>query len=213
MFSWLRRKAKPTTSNHHTEEAQIMKLWVGLGNPGAKHALDRHNIGFMVVDAIADDHKFSPEQSKFSGLIRTGTIEGVKILILKPTTFMNKSGDSVQKAMAFYKVPLADVTVFHDELDIAPGKVRVKMGGGLAGHNGLKSINQMCGGPDFQRIRLGIGHPGHKDRVSGYVLSGFAKDEINMRDDMCNGIGRYADELAKGATDLFQNRVAEYVAG
>lgn len=189
-----------------------MKLWVGLGNPGAKHALDRHNIGFMVVDAIADDHKFGSEQSKFSGLARTGMIGDEKILILKPTTFMNRSGDSVQKAMAFYKIPLSDVTVFHDELDIAPGKVRVKMGGGLAGHNGLKSINQMCGGPEFQRIRLGIGHPGHKDRVSGYVLSGFAKDEINLRDDICNSIGRYADKLATGETDLFQNRVAEYIA-
>ena len=189
-----------------------MQIWVGLGNPGAKHALDRHNIGFMVVDSIADDHKFGSEQVKFSGLARTGTIGGEKILILKPTTFMNKSGIALQKAMAFYKVPLSAVTVFHDELDIAPGKVRVKMGGGLAGHNGLKSINQMCGGPDFQRIRLGIGHPGHKDRVSGYVLSGFAKDEIDMRDDMCNGIARYADELAGGNTDLFQNRVAEYIA-
>lgn len=207
MFGWLRRKAEPTL-----KEAQIMQLWVGLGNPGAKHALDRHNIGFMVVDAIADDHKFGPEQAKFLGLARTGMIGDEKVLILKPTTFMNKSGLSVQKAMAFYKIPLSSVTVFHDELDIAPGKVRVKMGGGLAGHNGLKSINQMCGGPDFQRIRLGIGHPGHKDRVSGYVLSGFSKDEINLRDDMCNGIGRYAEKLANGATDLFQNRVAEYIA-
>ena len=115
--------------------------------------------------------------------------------------------------MAFYKVPLADVTVFHDELDIAPGKVRVKMGGGLAGHNGLRSINQLCGGPDFRRVRLGIGHPGHKDRVSGYVLSGFAKDEIDIRDDMMNGCARYAGELAAGNADVFQTRVAEYIAG
>lgn len=189
----------------------IGQLWVGLGNPGAKHALDRHNIGFMVVDAIADDHGFSAAQAKFSGLVRTGTIEGQKILILKPTTFMNKSGVAVQKAMAFYKIPLDRVSVFHDELDLAPGKVRVKMGGGLAGHNGLKSINQMCGGPDFQRIRLGIGHPGHKDRVSGYVLSGFAKDEIDMRDDLCNGIARYANHLAEDDPELFQTRVAEYI--
>ena len=189
-----------------------MQIWVGLGNPGAKHALDRHNIGFMVVDAIADDHGFGPEQAKFSGLARTGTIGDQKILILKPTTFMNKSGVAVQKAMAFYKTPLDRVTVFHDELDIAPGKVRVKMGGGLAGQNGLRSINQMCGGPDFQRIRLGIGHPGHKDRVSGYVLSGFAKDEIDIRDDMCNGIARYVDILASGDAELFQTRVAEYIS-
>ena len=189
-----------------------MHIWVGLGNPGAKHALDRHNIGFMVVDAIADDHGFGSEQAKFSGLARSGTIEGEKILILKPTTFMNKSGVSVQKAMAFFKVPLERVTVFHDELDNAPGKVRVKMGGGLAGHNGLRSINQMCGGPDFQRIRLGIGHPGHKDRVSAYVLSGFAKDEIDTRDDLMNGCARYADLLASGDAELFQTRVAEYIA-
>ena len=189
-----------------------MHLWVGLGNPGTNHVLDRHNIGFMVIDAIADDHGFGSEQSKFSGLIRTGQIEGQKVLALKPTTFMNKSGIAVQKAMAFYKIALANVTVFHDELDLAPGKVRVKMGGGLAGHNGLYSINQLCGGPDFQRIRLGIGHPGHKDRVSGYVLSGFAKDEIDLRDDMSNGIARYAAHLAKSEADLFQTRVAEYIA-
>ncbi len=187
------------------------QIWVGLGNPGAKHALDRHNIGFMVVDGIADDYNFGSESAKFSGLVRSGRIGDQNVLILKPTTYMNKSGVAVQKAMAFYKVPLANVTVFHDELDIAPGKVRTKMGGGLAGHNGLKSINQMCGGPDFQRIRLGIGHPGHKDRVSGYVLSGFGKDEINTRDDMINGCARYADLLASGDKDMFQTRVAEYI--
>jgi PTH1 family peptidyl-tRNA hydrolase len=189
----------------------VDQIWVGLGNPGAKHALDRHNIGFMVVDGIADDHNFGTESAKLSGVVRSGRIGEQKILILKPTTFMNKSGVSVQKAMAFYKVPLDRVTVFHDELDIAPGKVRTKMGGGLAGHNGLKSINQMCGGPDFRRIRLGIGHPGHKDRVSGYVLSGFAKDEINTRDDMINGCARYADLLAGCDVELFQTRVAEYI--
>lgn len=188
-----------------------MQIWVGLGNPGSKHAGDRHNIGFMVVDAIGDEHRFSPESSKFSGLARQGMIGGQKVLLLKPTTFMNKSGVSVQKAMSFYKVPLSNVTVFHDELDIAPGKVRQKTGGGLAGHNGLRSINQLCGGPEFHRIRLGIGHPGHKDRVAGYVLSGFAKDEQNLRDDMANGCARYADLLAKSDRDLFQTRVAEYI--
>lgn len=206
MLRWLFARREPETMS------SLGQIWVGLGNPGAKHVLDRHNIGFMAVDAVADDHGFGSEQAKFNGLVRTGTIGGEEILVLKPTTFMNKSGVSVQKAMAFYKVPLERVTVFHDELDLAPGKIRVKMGGGLAGHNGLKSINQMCGGPGFQRIRLGIGHPGHKDRVSGYVLSGFAKDEIDMRDDMCNGIARYADELATGATDVFQTRVAEYIS-
>lgn len=190
-----------------------MLIWVGLGNPGGQYAGNRHNIGFMVVDAIADDHNFSPAQSKFSSAVRQGNIAGQKILILKPSTFMNKSGDAVQKAMAFYKVPLANVTAFHDELDLAPGKVRVKMGGGLAGHNGLRSINQMCGGPDFPRVRLGIGHPGHKDRVAGYVLSDFAKDEHNVRDDMINGCARYADLLAGGDQDVFQTRVAEYING
>ena len=188
------------------------QIWVGLGNPGAKHALDRHNIGFMVVDGIAEDNGFGPESAKFSGLVRSGRLDSQKILVLKPTTFMNKSGVSVQKAMAFYKVPLERVTVFHDELDIAPGKVRVKQGGGLAGHNGLRSINQMCGGPDFRRVRLGIGHPGHKDRVSGYVLNGFAREEHDLRDDMINGCARYADMLASGDADVFQTRVAEYIA-
>ena len=188
------------------------QIWVGLGNPGAKHALERHNIGSMVVDGVADDSGFGPEAAKFSGLVRSGRLGDQKVLILKPTTFMNKSGVSVQKAMAFYKVPLERVTVFHDELDIAPGKVRVKMGGGLAGHNGLRSINQMCGGPDFRRVRLGIGHPGHKDLVSGYVLKGFAKDEHDMRDDMINACARYADLLAGGDADVFQTRVAEYVS-
>lgn len=211
MLRWLFGRPKETQEPEAMQSSDML-LWVGLGNPGANHALDRHNIGFMVVDAIADDHKFGSEQSKFSGLVRTGQIEDQKVLILKPTTFMNKSGVAVQKAMAFYKIPLWNVTVFHDELDLAPGKIRVKMGGGLAGHNGLRSINQLCGGPDFQRIRLGIGHPGHKDRVSGYVLSGFAKDEIDLRDDMSNGIARYAEHLANKEADVFQTRVAEYIA-
>ncbi len=211
MLRWLFSRPKETQEPEAMQSSDML-LWIGLGNPGANHALDRHNIGFMVVDAIADDHNFGSEQSKFSGLVRTGQIGGQKVLILKPTTFMNKSGVAVQKAMAFYKIPLSNVTVFHDELDLSPGKIRVKMGGGLAGHNGLRSINQLCGGPDFQRIRLGIGHPGHKDRVSGYVLSGFAKDEIDLRDDMSNGIARYAEHLASGETDVFQTRVAEYIA-
>ena len=188
-----------------------MQIWVGLGNTGAQYAGNRHNIGFMAIDAIGDDNGFAPDSSKFSGLMRLGTIGSQKILLLKPTTFMNKSGVSLQKAMAFYKVPLNNVTVFHDELDIAPGKVRQKTGGGLAGHNGLRSINQLCGGPDFHRIRLGIGHPGHKDRVASYVLNDFAKEEHNLRDDMATGCARYADLLAEGNRDLFQTRVAEYI--
>ena len=191
-----------------------MLLWVGLGNPGAKYAAHRHNIGFMAIDAIGDDHNFPKEKTQFQGLTRTGTISvdgrPVKVLLLKPTTFMNESGRSVQKAMQFFKIPLDNVTVFHDELDIAPGKFRMKTGGGIAGHNGLRSIKQHCGN-EFTRARMGIGHPGHKDKVSGYVLSDFAKAEHNMRDDMINGSARYADLLAGGQADLYQTRVAEYI--
>ena len=191
-----------------------MLLWVGLGNPGAKYAGHRHNIGFMAIDAIGDDHNFPKEKTQFQGLTRTGTISvdgrPVKVLLLKPTTFINESGRSVQKAMQFFKIPLDNVTVFHDELDIAPGKFRMKVGGGIAGHNGLRSIKQHCGN-EFARARMGIGHPGHKDKVSGYVLSDFAKAEHNMRDDMINGSARYADLLAGGQADLYQTRVAEYI--
>ena len=191
-----------------------MLLWVGLGNPGAKYAGHRHNIGFMAIDAIGDDHNFPKEKTQFQGLTRTDTISvdgrPVKVLLLKPTTFMNESGRSVQKAMQFFKIPLDNVTVFHDELDIAPGKFRMKVGGGIAGHNGLRSIKQHCGN-EFARARMGIGHPGHKDKVSGYVLSDFAKAEHNMRDDMINGSARYADLLAGGQADLYQTRVAEYI--
>ena len=191
-----------------------MLLWVGLGNPGAKYAGHRHNIGFMAIDVIGDDHNFPKEKTQFQGLTRTGTISvdgrPVKVLLLKPTTFMNESGRSVQKAMQFFKIPLDNVTVFHDELDIAPGKFRMKVGGGIAGHNGLRSIKQHCGN-GFARARMGIGHPGHKDKVSGYVLSDFAKAEHNMRDDMINGCARYAELLAGGKADLYQTRIAEYI--
>ncbi|WP_409433607.1 aminoacyl-tRNA hydrolase [Litorimonas sp. RW-G-Af-16] len=187
-----------------------MQIWVGLGNPGAKYARHRHNIGFMAIDAIGDDHNFPPEKSQFKGLARVGVINGQKILLLKPSTFMNESGQSVQAAMSFYKVPLENITVFHDELDIDPGKFRIKIGGGIAGHNGLRSIKQHCGN-EFRRVRMGIGHPGHKDRVSGYVLSDFAKSEHELRDDMINGSARYADLLAEGKADLFQTRVSEYI--
>ncbi len=193
-----------------------MQIWVGLGNPGAKYAGNRHNIGFMAIDAIADDYNFSSEQSKFKGVIRSGTISTPKgpkkVLLLKPMTFMNESGQSVQLAMQFYKVPLSNVSVFHDELDLDYGKVRLKVGGGIAGHNGLRSIKQHCGN-EYQRIRIGIDHPGHKDRVHSHVLSDFRKDEINMRDDILNGLARYADLLAGEQADLYQTRVSEYIKG
>ena len=199
------------------EREPIVQIWVGLGNPGAKYAGHRHNIGFMAIDAIGDDHNFSPEKTDFKSRVRMGTVlvdgSPVKTLLLKPQTFMNESGQAVRAAMNFYKVSLDKITVFHDELDIAPGKFRLKFGGGIAGHNGLRSIRQHCGGADFWRARMGIGHPGHKDKVSGYVLSNFAKSEDALRDDMCNGAARYADILASGDTDLYQMRVAEYVRG
>ena len=193
-----------------------MLLWVGLGNPGAKYAGNRHNIGFLTIDAIGDDHHFPKEKSQFKGMVRPGTITAdgrpVKVLLLKPMTFMNESGQSVQQAMQFYKIPLENVTVFHDELDLAPGKFRMKTGGGIAGHNGLRSIRQHCG-KEFHRARLGIGHPGHKDRVHSYVLSDFAKAEHGLRDDICDGTARYADLLAAGNRELFQTRVTEYIKG
>jgi PTH1 family peptidyl-tRNA hydrolase len=189
-----------------------MLLWVGLGNPGAKYAGNRHNIGFMVIDAIGDDHNLSSEKSQFKGLTRQGLINGKKVLLLKPTTFMNESGQSVQAAMAFYKIPLENLTVFHDELDLDFGKVRLKIGGGIAGHNGLRSIKQHCGN-EYRRVRIGIDHPGHKDRVHAHVLSDFRKDETNMRDDIINGSAKYADLLAGGQADLYQTRVSEYIKG
>ena len=187
-----------------------MLLWVGLGNPGAKYAGNRHNIGSMAIDAIASDHGFSPEKTKFKGLACEGTVmaEGrpVKVLLLKPMTYMNESGRSVQQAMQFYKIPLDKVTVFHDELDLAPGKFRMKTGGGIAGHNGLRSIRQHCG-EAFHRARLGIGHPGHKDKVHSYVLSDFAKAEKNWLADFMDALARAADDLALGQRDKYQSKV------
>lgn len=184
-----------------------MKLFVGLGNPGPKYARNRHNIGFMALDQIAADHGFSPWRGKFSGSFSEGKFGSTKVALLKPETFMNRSGQSVGEAMRFFKLEAGDVTVFHDELDLAPGKCRVKMGGGHAGHNGLRSIHGHIG-PDYQRVRLGIGHPGHKDRVSGYVLSDFAKAEAGWLDDLLRGIGDGAPELAAGDPGKFMNAVS-----
>jgi len=184
-----------------------MILFVGLGNPGGKYAANRHNIGFMAMDRIASDHGFGPWKSKFQGEITEGTIGGEKVLLLKPQTFMNLSGQSVGEAMRFYKLSPADITVFHDELDLAPGKLRCKTGGGHAGHNGLRSIHQHIG-PDYHRVRLGIGHPGHKDKVAPYVLSDFAKADQDWLDDLLRGIGDGAPDLAAGDTGKFMNAVA-----
>jgi PTH1 family peptidyl-tRNA hydrolase len=184
-----------------------MKLWVGLGNPGAKYAGNRHNIGFMALDRIAADHGFSPWRKAFQGLVSEGRLGAEKVALLKPETFMNLSGQSVQSAVAFWKLPLADLTVFHDELDLAPGKLRMKQGGGHAGHNGLRSIHGHLG-DDYARVRLGIGHPGHKDAVAPYVLHDFAKADADWLDDLMRGISDGAEALASGDGQKFMNAVA-----
>ncbi|KIN73570.1 aminoacyl-tRNA hydrolase [Sulfitobacter guttiformis] len=188
-----------------------MKLIVGLGNPGAKYARNRHNIGFMAVEQIAADHDFAPWKGKFQGSLAEGRFGSTRAVLLRPETFMNKSGDSLVAAMRFYKIEPQDVIVFHDELDLAPGKVKFKMGGGHAGHNGLRSIHSHLGA-DYGRVRLGIGHPGHKDRVAGYVLSDFAKSEADWLDDVLRGISDGAAHLAAGDPAKFMNAVALRVA-
>lgn len=184
-----------------------MQLWVGLGNPGPQYAMNRHNVGFMLADVLADIHQFGPVQKKFLGWLQEGRIGGEKILLLKPATFMNESGRSVGEALRFYKLGTDALTVFHDELDLAPFKVKVKQGGGTAGHNGLRSIDQHMG-PDFRRVRLGIGHPGHKDRVTGWVLGNYAKNEIDPLADMLGAVACEASWLAKGDDTRFMNDVA-----
>ncbi len=184
-----------------------MKLFIGLGNPGAKYAMNRHNIGFMAMDQIASSHGFAPWRKKFQGQVSEGILSGEKVILLKPETFMNLSGQSVSEALRFYKLTISDVTVFHDELDLAPGKLRVKQGGGHAGHNGLRSIHQHLS-PDYRRVRLGIGHPGRKELVSGYVLHDFPKADLNWLDDLMRGIGDGVAHLAAGHADKFMNAVA-----
>ncbi len=184
-----------------------MQLWIGLGNPGPQYALHRHNVGFMIADVLADVHSFGPIQKKFSGWLQEGRIGGVKILLLKPATFMNESGRAVGDALRFYKLGTDALTVFHDELDLAPFKVKVKQGGGTAGHNGLRSIDQYLGA-DFRRVRVGIGHPGHKDKVTGYVLGNYAKSEQDALADTLGAIAAEAEWLAKGDDARFMNAVA-----
>lgn len=184
-----------------------MRLFVGLGNPGAKYAGNRHNIGFMALDRIAADHGFGPWKKAHQGLAAEGRLGLEKVVLLKPETFMNLSGQSVQSAVAFYKLALNEVTVFHDDLDLAPGKARVKSGGGHAGHNGLRSIHQHLG-EAYNRVRLGIGHPGHKDAVAGYVLHDFAKADQDWLDDLLRGISEGAVALAAGDGAKFLNAVA-----
>ncbi len=185
-----------------------MLLLVGLGNPGASYARNRHNVGFMAVDEIVRRHSFSPFRSKFHGEISEGNIGGHKVLVLKPTTYMNESGRAVQAVMTFYKITPADVIVLHDELDLAGGKVRVKRGGGHAGHNGLRSIHAHIG-EGYGRLRLGIGHPGSKERVVGHVLKDFSKEEEIWLEKLIDSVATHVGELVDGDDGLFQSKVGQ----
>ena len=184
-----------------------MKLFVGLGNPGKKYTNNRHNIGFMALNQIASDHSFSPWKNKFQGQITDGKLGDEKVILLKPETFMNLSGQSVSETIKFYKIKIEDIIVFHDELDLAPAKLRVKISGGHAGHNGLRSIHQHIGA-DYHRVRMGVGHPGHKDRVANYVLSDFAKNDQNWLQDLLFGISDGAIYLVNNDAGKFMNAVA-----
>ncbi|MFC4291382.1 aminoacyl-tRNA hydrolase [Sphingorhabdus arenilitoris] len=188
-----------------------MQIWVGLGNPGPRYALNRHNVGFMVVDAMAEIEGCAPPQKKHKGWIQEARIGGEKIILLKPATFMNESGQSVRAAMDFYKCTPDDVTLFYDELDLDPFKIKVKQGGGAAGHNGIRSTIQHIG-PDFRRVRIGIGHPGHKDRVTGHVLGDYHKSEFEPLTDMLGAIAAEAHWLAKGDDVRFMNDYAMRMA-
>ena len=183
-----------------------MLLLAGLGNPGPKHAGNRHNIGFMAADAIARRHSFSPWSKKFQGLLAEGNLAGEKTLLLKPQTFMNLSGQSVGEAMRFYKLDPSNLIVFYDELDLAPGKVRVKTGGGSGGHNGIRSIDQHVG-TEYRRVRIGIGHPGAKPMVHGYVLGDFAKADGEWLETLLDSIADNAPLLVKDDGSSFMNRV------
>ena len=183
-----------------------MLLFVGLGNPGAKHAGNRHNVGFMALQAIAKRHGFPPWRRRFQGVATEGTIGGEKVLLLLPGTWMNESGRAVAEAQHFYKLGLSDIVVFHDEIELPPAKVRVKAGGGIAGHNGLRSISQHIGN-DYRRVRIGVGHPGVKDLVHAHVLSDFAKSEREWVETLCDVMAENAGLLAQAKESTFQNKV------
>jgi len=185
-----------------------MLLWIGLGNPEPGMAKQRHNIGFMALDRIAQRHNFGPWRQRFRGLSAEGTIAGEKIVALKPLTYMNDSGNSVQPAAAFFKLPTEAITAFHDELDLIPGKVRVKRAGGAAGHNGLRSMDRALGSPDYWRVRLGIGHPGDKARVLGWVLGDFAKADAVWLDRLLDAVADAAPMLAASKPEDFMTRVS-----
>ena len=188
-----------------------MKVFVGLGNPGAKYEGNRHNIGFMALDALQRAHDFPSWRKKFKALVAEGTIGGERVMLLKPETYMNDSGQAVGEALRFHRIELSEVYVFHDELDLAPAKIRVKLGGGNAGHNGLRSISAHIGN-EYNRVRLGIGHPGSKDAVTYYVLNDFAKAEKAWVEDLLDAIARAAPYLAKGDEARFLTEVARLTA-
>lgn len=187
-----------------------MRLLVGLGNPGGAYARNRHNIGFMAADEIVRRHSFAPWRSKFQGQLAEGTVAGEKVLVLKPETFMNLSGQSVAAAARFHKIALEDVIVFHDELDLPPAKVRVKQGGGAGGHNGLKSIDAHLGN-NYWRVRLGIGHPGDKALVHNWVLGNFAQSDQTWLDALLDEVARELPLLLSGEANGFMNRLAQAV--
>jgi PTH1 family peptidyl-tRNA hydrolase len=198
----LRRAARPAGGG-----GAPALLLVGLGNPGREYAGQRHNVGFMALDAIADRHGLSPPRNRFRGSVREGAVDGIRVLALKPMTFMNESGRAVGEAARFYKLGPDAVVAFHDELDLAPGKVRVKVGGGAAGHNGLRSLDAHLGA-NYRRVRIGIGHPGHKDRVLGHVLHDFSRDDAAWLEPVLEAIAEAAPDLVRGEDANFMNRVA-----
>ena len=183
-----------------------MLLFVGLGNPGAKYARNRHNIGFMAVDEIARRHGFSPWRRRFQGETAEGMLESERVILLKPMTYMNESGRAVQEAANFFKISASDITVFQDELELPPAKLRVKVGGGIAGHNGLRSISAHIGN-DYRRVRLGIGHPGVKELVHGHVLSDFAKADMPWVEALCDAVADNAGLLTGKRDSTFANKV------
>lgn len=189
-----------------------MIIIAGLGNPGSKHENNRHNVGFMAADAIHRRHSFSSWAKKFQAEIASGTVDGEKVLLLKPQSFMNRSGQAVGEAMRFHKLGPADLVVLYDELDLAPGKLRIKTGGGAGGHNGIRSIDAHCG-KDYRRVRIGIGHPGDKDMVQHHVLGDFAKSDREWLDPMLDAIADNAGLLVRGDDAGFMNKVSLAVPG
>ncbi len=189
-----------------------MLIFAGLGNPGSKYANNRHNVGFMAADAIARRHSFSPWSKKFQAEVAEGMIAGEKVLLIKPQTFMNNSGQAVGEALRFYKLSPSALTVLYDEIDLAAGKLRVKTGGGAGGHNGIRSIDAHCG-KDYRRVRIGVGHPGVKELVHAHVLGDFAKAELTWLDPLLDAMADNAGLLAKGDDNGFMNKVSLAVKG